>query len=284
VFCEQFPSEKNDSEDAQRAMADFNGNVANGDGEDLDDFDFDSNNKKKKKKNRYTIISPLVEVPGHICCCDHTGFQHFVHECCLEKLDGECPRCLDLQSRLHYASASSLEMPTYCENVMAMPGYAGIVSTSKMEKVLHWVKKVPDGEKVILYSFFKSTLDLFEGVLVEACGIECARFDGDMNPYVRSEQLAMFKASDTCKVLLATVQSSGTGLNIVEANHVGFIDRWFNPCVHAQAEDRVSSDSHPILLLHQLSINLIILHSVIVLDKRKMYLLNILTFQRLLIR
>ena len=53
----------------------------------------------------------------------------------------------------------------------------------------------------------------------------------------------MFKESSTCNVLLATVQSSGTGLNIVEANHVGFIDRWFNPCVHEQAEDRVGQST-----------------------------------------
>jgi SNF2 family DNA or RNA helicase len=38
--------------------------------------------------------------------------------------------------------------------------------------------------------------------------------------------------------LLVSVQSGGVGLNIVEANHVAFLDRWFNPCVHAQAEDR----------------------------------------------
>ena len=55
VFCEQFPSEKNDSEDAQRAMADFNGNVANGDGEDLDDFDFDSNRSRVLLKKEYRI-------------------------------------------------------------------------------------------------------------------------------------------------------------------------------------------------------------------------------------
>jgi hypothetical protein len=34
-------------------------------------------------------------------------------------------------------------------------------------------------------------------------------------------------------------QSGGTGLNLVEANHVLFCDRWFNPFVHDQASDRV---------------------------------------------
>jgi len=35
-----------------------------------------------------------------------------------------------------------------------------------------------------------------------------------------------------------TVQSGGVGLNIVQANHVAFMDRWYNPFVHTQAEDR----------------------------------------------
>ena len=33
--------------------------------------------------------------------------------------------------------------------------------------------------------------------------------------------------------------SGGTGLNIIEANHAAFVDRWFNPFVHEQAEDRM---------------------------------------------
>ena len=52
-------------------------------------------------------------------------------------------------------------------------------------------------------------------------GIECARFDGDVPPEERSKELANFKSSKTCRILLASVQSSSVGLNIVEANHVG---------------------------------------------------------------
>ena len=38
--------------------------------------------------------------------------------------------------------------------------------------------------------------------------------------------------------MLMSVGTGGTGLNITEANHVLFLDRWFNPCVHEQAMDR----------------------------------------------
>ena len=77
-----------------------------------------------------------------------------------------------------------------------------------------------------------------EGILTYDFGIDCARFVGDVDPDVRNEDLDRFKASSSCRVLLMTVQSGGTGLNIVEASSVCFLDRWFNPTVHAQAQDR----------------------------------------------
>eukprot|EP00536_Pseudo-nitzschia_multiseries_P006422 jgi/Psemu1/193030/e_gw1.135.54.1 len=77
-----------------------------------------------------------------------------------------------------------------------------------------------------------------EGILTTKYGIECARYDGDVDKDVRTRDLERFKTKSSCRVLLATVQSGGTGLNITEANHVCFLDRWFNPCVHDQAESR----------------------------------------------
>ena len=41
------------------------------------------------------------------------------------------------------------------------------------------------------------------------------------------------------QVLLATIHSGGVGLNIAEANHVIFCDRWFNPQMMEQAIARV---------------------------------------------
>jgi hypothetical protein len=38
--------------------------------------------------------------------------------------------------------------------------------------------------------------------------------------------------------MLMSVGTGGTGLNITEANHVLFLDRWSNPYVHEQALDR----------------------------------------------
>ncbi len=237
VVCENFPSQKSMSEEAMASMSDENA-FLDMNGDDIDDVDFDNS---KKQGRKYRIKSKLIPVPDDLCSSMENNFQHFVHEACVSKLIDKCPRCQDTRARLLYSEQECESNILYCEDISATPGVHGFQSTSKIEEVVAWVKKIPVGDKAILYSFFKSTLDLIEGVIVDHLGLNCARFDGDSLPINRSEELDRFKKSDKCRILLATVQSSGTGLNIIEANHVGFIDRWFNPCVHAQAEDRVST-------------------------------------------
>ena len=115
----------------------------------------------------------------------------------------------------------------------------GFTASAKIEKAIEWFQTtVPKGDKAIFLSFFKGSLDLIEGILVTKLGIDCVRYDGDVSKEARTNDLERFKTISTCRVLLATVQSGGTGLNITEANHICFLDRWFNPCVHDQAESR----------------------------------------------
>lgn len=279
-MCEHFPSQSRFTDETMTAMGNEDIGLSNGNGdvEDLDDIDFDSNRNKEKKENQkrhYEVKSKLVEVPHDKCNCKTTAFKHYVHESCLPLLNEVCPRCQDLDARLLYGSES--ELPIYCQEVSARPGLSGLQTTSKIEKIIEWVKNIPSNEKAILYSFFKSNLDIFEGVLVDHLKIECARFDGDLDPEDRSIELQRFKESSSCKILLATVQSSGTGLNIVEANHIGFIDRWFNPCVHAQAEDRVRFSSLLFsVFFHRILFMYFPIFSVIVLSRKKMFMLSIL--------
>ena len=148
-----------------------------------------------------------------------------------------CPRCHDLKNRLH----GKLRNRVYCEEICTHVGglnKRGFTSSAKIEEAIKWFQTVPKNDKAIILSFFKGSLDLVEGILVSRFGIDCARYDGDVGKDIRTQDLERFKTSSTCRVLLATVQSGGTGLNITEANHVCFLDRWFNPCVHDQAESR----------------------------------------------
>ncbi len=186
----------------------------------------------------------LVPVPGDFCLAATTSCPHYVHNTCLNlmKTEGnnDCPRCKELLnlSQIDPKVAYKIPHPTYSKNVMVGREAHGFKSTSKIEEVVTWVKGIPREDKAIVYSFFEGALDLIEGIFVENLNIECARFDDDVDSSVQAAELAKFKKSPTCRVLLATVQSSGTGLNIDEANHIAFLDRCFDTSIHRQAEDR----------------------------------------------
>lgn len=64
--------------------------------------------------------------------------------------------------------------------------------------------------------------------MIHDCQISCERFDGDDSVSERAKSLRHFKETSNCKVLLISVVAGGVGLNIVEANHIGFLDRWYH--------------------------------------------------------
>ena len=214
--------------------------------EQMQDADFEGGAMGAKDKNYGTKRSKkderkLIKLPSKYCRAS-SKCPHYIHEECLKQKQEEgdtwtCPKCDDLETRMNLGDDSMSDRPIYCEHIVC-GGVKGIRASAKIQAVVKWAQSLPKDDKAIVYSFFKGGLDIVEGIFEEDLGIECARFDGDKKPELRSKELSRFKSSKTCKILLASVQSSGVGLNIVEANHVAFLDRWFNPCVHAQAEDR----------------------------------------------
>ena len=69
----------------------------------------------------------------------------------------------------------------------------------------------------------------------------------DFNPLVFTGALALeekrdvirrFRADDGHRVLVVSLRAGGVGLNLQEASYVFHLDRWWNPAVERQAEDR----------------------------------------------
>ena len=54
----------------------------------------------------------------------------------------------------------------------------------------------------------------------------------------RTEIIERFKVRDEHKVLILSLRVGGLGLNLQEASYVFHLDRWWNPAVETQAEDR----------------------------------------------
>ena len=61
---------------------------------------------------------------------------------------------------------------------------------------------------------------------------------GDVPPEERSALIDRFKTGGTHKALIISLRAGGLGLNLQEASYVFHLDRWWNPAVERQAEDR----------------------------------------------
>ena len=61
---------------------------------------------------------------------------------------------------------------------------------------------------------------------------------GAIPPGERMDLIETFKQSDRHKALIISLRAGGVGLNLQEASYVFHLDRWWNPAVERQAEDR----------------------------------------------
>ncbi len=63
-------------------------------------------------------------------------------------------------------------------------------------------------------------------------------FTGEMTREERTAVVDRFRADTAHKVLVLSLRAGGLGLNLQEASYVFHLDRWWNPAVERQAEDR----------------------------------------------
>ena len=62
---------------------------------------------------------------------------------------------------------------------------------------------------------------------------------GAMDQAARSAAFDSFERDQSRRVMVLSLRAGGTGLNLTAASRVIHFDRWWNPAVEIQAEDRV---------------------------------------------
>ena len=97
---------------------------------------------------------------------------------------------------------------------------------------------VPLPDKVLVFSQWTSMLDLIE-VPLKRRKMKYRRLDGQMTLQQRETAISHFKTEADVIVMLVSLRAAGVGLNLSAANHVVFMDLWWNPTVEEQAIDRV---------------------------------------------
>ena len=114
-------------------------------------------------------------------------------------------------------------------------------SSSKLDRAMEIISDIADSnEKVVVFSYLIPPLNWLEKRMkIETPLIGSIKLTGKSSLNARKEILEDFKKSSKVSVLLASTRVASEGLTLVEANHVIFINRWWNPSSNNQARDRV---------------------------------------------
>ncbi len=114
-------------------------------------------------------------------------------------------------------------------------------SSSKIDFALDLIEKIyVRKEKCVIFSFWLLPLNILKEKLDSIYNEKFSMiFDGSLDKLEREEVLLRFKEDEDTPILLCSGKIAGEGLNLTEANHVIFINNWWNPSNNYQARDRV---------------------------------------------
>ena len=113
--------------------------------------------------------------------------------------------------------------------------------SSKLDRILERLEDISASkEKVVVFSYLLKPLDVLEERLKKRFGREAVlNLRGEMSFDERRIAINRFMTDPDTLVLLCSLRVSGEGLTLTAANHVIFVNEWWNPSANAQARDRV---------------------------------------------
>lgn len=181
-------------------------------------------------------ISPPTDIV--ITCCAHIFCQPCILKT-LQRSNPRCPLCRRSLSESDLFSAppelSNVDTTELCSSEKGLSTKA-----STLIKLLTESRDQDPTAKSVVFSQFSKLLLLLEEPL-KAAGFKTLRLDGTMNAKQRANVIEQFQGSekDGPMVLLASLRTSSTGINLTAASRVYLMEPWWNTGVEEQAIDRI---------------------------------------------
>jgi SNF2 family DNA or RNA helicase len=95
-----------------------------------------------------------------------------------------------------------------------------------------------EGQRALVFSQYVDSEYGVGGIVQRLDDLNPLAYHGGLSAREKDAVIAMFKGSDEHKALVLSLRAGGQGLNLQEASYVVHFDRWWNPAVERQAEDR----------------------------------------------
>jgi len=97
---------------------------------------------------------------------------------------------------------------------------------------------VSEGHRALVFTQFTDATFGARAVAARLARFRPLLYTGDMSLANREDAIRAFKQDATHAVLVVSLRAGGLGLNLQDASYVFHFDRWWNPSVESQAEDR----------------------------------------------
>lgn len=130
-----------------------------------------------------------------------------------------------------------LELITRLKQICNFDPQTGV--SAKMDDIEEKLREVSSrGHKALIFSQYANEISG-----VKAAALRLKEFDplvltGEVPVEARLRLVERFRTSDRHRVMVVSLRAGGVGLNLQEASYVFHLDRWWNPAVERQAEDR----------------------------------------------
>ena len=130
-----------------------------------------------------------------------------------------------------------LELITRLKQICNADPRTGV--SSKLDDIADRLETLAaQGHKALVFSQYTSNTAGVAAAANHLRSFNPLTLTGDMPAERRADIINRFKAGDTHKALLISLRAGGLGLNLQEASYVFHLDRWWNPALERQAEDR----------------------------------------------
>ena len=111
--------------------------------------------------------------------------------------------------------------------------------SAKFEEIRGRVETLAaEGNRALVFSQYRTSGFGVEAVAHALREFRPLTFTGAQSPEERRDIINRFRRDDEHKVLVVSLRAGSVGLNLQEASYVFHLDRWWNPAVERQAEDR----------------------------------------------
>ena len=108
----------------------------------------------------------------------------------------------------------------------------------KLKRTVDWINRflLNTNEKIVLFAYHKKCIEVLKNRLLSN---KVVVIDGGTPPVKRRDAVYQFQHDPRTRVFIGNIHAAGVGITLTAARTVGFVELYWRPGDHSQAEDRV---------------------------------------------